>query len=133
VYSGIVFVGLAPSKQNLHPNIPFLGTKSWTRLQEWIKAVPVGSYGLTNLFRHILKEPPSKEALKKAADNISSYCRGFRYTVALGNEASTALKLAGIEHYKLPHPSGRNRLFNNKAYEPQMLAQFRQWLDRQAV
>lgn len=36
--------------------------------------------------------------------------------IALGNVASDALNKKNAVHFKLPHPSGRNRQLNDKAY-----------------
>lgn len=113
----IVFVGLAPSSRNEDPHRPFQGTKSGERLNRWIKSAEVRSYSLCNLFHHVLVNQPSVEDLRRAALNIKDYCRYSDLVVALGVDVSRALKAAGIEHYRMPHPSGRNRLFNTKGYE----------------
>jgi hypothetical protein len=42
---------------------------------------------------------------------------GYDKVVALGNFPSRALDMISISHFKLPHPSGLNRLLNNKQYE----------------
>lgn len=36
--------------------------------------------------------------------------------VALGKTASVALTLLHVDFFEMPHPSGRNRLLNNKDY-----------------
>lgn len=126
----MLFVGLAPSSRNEDPNIPFKGTRSFQRLERWIRSANVGSYALTNLFTYILpKEGLKLDELKEAANKLRPMVWQFDGVVALGHDVSRALKAAGIEHYRLPHPSARNRLFNNKGYEPALMLKFKAWVD----
>ena len=46
--------------------------------------------------------------------------------IALGNKASE--KLYDIPHFKLPHPSGRNRKINNRQYIDEQLRLCAEWL-----
>lgn len=48
--------------------------------------------------------------------------------IALGNVASHALKKIGVDHLKMPHPSPRNRQFNDKSFEPKMVNRMRDYL-----
>lgn len=50
--------------------------------------------------------------------------------VALGNEASKSLKQLMIRHFKLPHPSGRNRQVNNKKLIDKKLKECKKWLSK---
>ena len=126
----IMFVGLAPSSKNEDPRVPFKGTKSGERLKRWINTCGVRSYALYNLFLEVLPRGPLlKEELQRAGSKLRDKAQYADGVVALGQEASRALKLAGIGHYRMPHPSGRNRLFNNKAYEPMVVAKLKTWVE----
>src|SRR5580658_146129 len=48
--------------------------------------------------------------------------------IALGNNASKALIKSKVLHFKLPHPSGRNRQINDKAFIEQKLKECKEWL-----
>ena len=48
--------------------------------------------------------------------------------IALGGEVSRILKRCGVKHIRAPHPSSRNRKFNDPDYEPAMLASLREAL-----
>lgn len=49
-------------------------------------------------------------------ESLSFYVSGGDKVVALGNTASNALKLLKINHFKLPHPSPRNRQLNDSQF-----------------
>jgi hypothetical protein len=70
--------------------------------------------------------------LIKAKGNYDECYHGYDKQVdklvALGNNVSKFLKEHGIEHYKLDHPSGKNRKFNDPKYEKQMLKELKEWL-----
>lgn len=53
----------------------------------------------------------------------------FHPVVALGEVASRALTKSGIKHFKLPHPSGNNRLINNKEFIADKLSDCKEWID----
>ena len=48
---------------------------------------------------------------------------GEKYTIdfALGNVASDSLSKVNVEHFKMPHPSPRNRQLNDKQFEKTMI------------
>jgi hypothetical protein len=52
--------------------------------------------------------------------------------VALGNEASRALDQLGVSHFKLPHPSGRNRQINDKAFISKKLEECKRYIEKHA-
>jgi uracil-DNA glycosylase len=100
----VVFVGDKPSRLNDDPSIAFVGTPSFTNLCKWIAKMEVSNFIMVNSWTH--------------ADSIE-ICRllneGDKVFVALGNYASKRLNDMFIQHFKLPHPSPKNRMLNNKA------------------
>ena len=98
----VVFVGDEPSKTNVHPEIAFVGAKCFPTLVQWIKQLPIDYYICVNsVDTNVI---PKIQALKDD---------GFK-VIALGNKASYNLSNSRIEHFKLPHPSGLNRILNDK-------------------
>jgi hypothetical protein len=97
----ILFVGDKPSK-NSDPDHPFKGAACEKRLHEWITTVTNKNYYIIN------QVDPGFEDLALMFEAVGSPI------IALGNNASKAL--GKISHFKLPHPSGRNRQINDKAY-----------------
>lgn len=101
----LVFVGDKPSSKNLDPKVPFVGTPSHKVLLKWIDKLAVKNYILLNSH-----SDEDKIKLKEACSQKAYKC------MALGNNASKVLENLKIEHLKLPHPSPRNRLLNNKSF-----------------
>ncbi len=45
--------------------------------------------------------------------------------IAMGNDVAKYFTKNNIEHLKVPHPSGLNRMWNNPELEPQVIEQIR--------
>lgn len=100
----VVFVGDCPSRLNKDPDVAFIGSKSETVLMDWIKKIGPKESFLIN---------SHTEALVRV---VSDYYSHGEAIVALGQRASDRLTKAGIPHFKLSHPSPRNRLNNDKKF-----------------
>lgn len=101
----VVFVGDRPSRLNDDPEVAFVGTPSFTNLCKWIAKMQISNFVMVNSYTH--------------ADTVEIFRQsneGNRIFVALGNNASKRLKELNLDHFKLPHPSPRNRLLNNRKY-----------------
>jgi len=104
----VLFVGDRPGKTNTDPAIAFDGTASGKRLEKWIKYMDIANYTKVNFFN----ADGSKNSY--SSHSIEYFLQHKRPIIALGNNASKALNNIGIYHFKLPHPSGRNRIINDK-------------------
>ena|ERR1700692_1592519 len=100
----IIFVGDKPSKRT-DPNVPFKGAACEKRLKAWIAFVVCGKE-----FKIINRISPEFDIYMEMYGNT----KGDKI-IALGNEAAKALMKKGISHFKLPHPSYRNRQLNDTA------------------
>ncbi len=118
----IVFVGDCPSRFNDNPNIAFIGTKSYQNLAVWINRMGISS-------RCFLKNSDTKELIKEI---MAAYARNWAI-VALGNNASKRLTKVGVLHFKLPHPSPRNRLLNSKEFIETELVKCQDFLRIQGI
>ena len=116
----VLFVGSNPSNASTC-DVAFHGsTKSSKILTEWCKDITIGKMMInvtttkTNNNRPLTNAEISDAlpALKSAIEALSP-CK----VVALGKTAVRALTLLHQAHYEMPHPSGRNRKLNDKAYE----------------
>lgn len=101
----VLFVGDRPSKLNTYSHLAFIGTPSFRNLKKWIEKMQVFDFYMVNSF--------SDEDFAKILAFKILHSLDYRY-VALGENASKRLTNLGIEHFKLPHPSPKNRKLNNK-------------------
>lgn len=116
----LLLVGDKPSKKNQNPEIAFLGTQSYKRIEKWLQ--------------QILSEEAEVIMINRIDPDFSQhliYASLHHYRIiALGEEAAKALNEGGITNYfKMPHPSGRNRKLNNKKYEKEILQKCKLWIE----
>ena len=104
----IIFVGDKPSSKNISQSVPFVGTQSYKVLLQWIWELDID---ITNV---MLVNKESIGLWFMAADDESRLHRHIY--VALGNEAAKELDKYKLSHFKLPHPSPKNRKLNDKQY-----------------
>lgn len=57
-----------------------------------------------------------------------NYVKTFDYVIALGNMASNWLTKRNINHLKVPHPSGLNRMWNNPQTEIDTIDSIKKYL-----
>ena len=116
----VLFVGSNPSKKNADPSIPFKGTRSEDILKRWITDLNIFNYHFINVLDEITENNRqlTRKEIKNCIISLANKINSLKYDkiVALGNTASEALKLLKLTHFKMPHPSGRNRLLNSKKF-----------------
>ena len=98
----IYFIGDKPSKKNIDKNVAFVGTRSYKTLLDWIYRMNLNINKIC-LFNH-------KGFINTRLKHINEHDA----IVALGNVASEALSKENVPHIKIPHPSGLNRVLNDK-------------------
>lgn len=122
----IVFVGDRPGKKNIDPSIPFVGTQSYRRLLEWVWKMDLSINDVKILNQTGLEYNYVTGAV---FDNLNFLGRSSEIKfVALGNNASDKLEEIGLNHWMLPHPSGRNRKLNDKKWLNKELKECGVWL-----
>lgn len=102
----VTVVGDRPSSKNTSPDIAFYGTRSMDTLAEWLFWIGLHKYQVIFINSH-------EDSL---LDAIENHVAAGNVIVACGNNASSRLAKRGIEHFKLPHPSGRNRKLNDRNF-----------------
>lgn len=120
----VLILGQNPSKSNTDPDIPFEGTRSGKILDKWLRNIlnDNDQYTLMNCSN----DPDYKFTAKNKkflATKITHVADKFDKIVALGMQASYVLEMAGVAHFALPHPSGRNRLLNDKRFVEEILTE----------
>lgn len=106
----ILFVGEAPGATEDEVGFPFLG-RSGNLLNLWIKTLNLdeGDYGISNVCR--CRPPgnrkPTKEEIYACGPHLLSLIQEKRPVViiTLGRTSEAALKLLGLPHLYIHHPS----------------------------
>ncbi len=113
----ILFVGDRPSSRNVDPEVAFLGTLSGKRLKEWCM-----------LYFPDYHTVSVNQVSFNAVKLVARFLYYKQPIIALGNEASRWLTKKNIEHFKLPHPSPRNRNLNDPQFIEERMNECMTWL-----
>ncbi len=113
----IIVIGHSPGKVSKEKS------KTLQRVKKWLDNAEAYEYKFVNLVDY---HAPNLKLSEVTLDveTLSSY----NYIITLGNLADNFLKRKNIKHYGAPHPSGLNRKFNDKTYEPQVMEQIKEYL-----
>ena len=84
---------------------------------KWMSMMNVEVFSFTNTFWHQTNKPSINDVDISTLDCI----RDYDSVIALGGFVSSVLDKAGIEHFKMPHPSPRNRVLNDKDLEKKLI------------
>lgn len=119
----VAFVGSNPSHSG--PNSP-----AKQNLFKWVKFLQLEvGYSFYNVSERVT---PGNRPLKKSEydlERLRDQLRGCGKVVALGATAADALNKLGVAHFKLPHPSPKNRVLNDKLLIESTLRECRNYLE----
>lgn len=127
----VIFIGSNPSRQNDSTKLPFKGTKSGKRLNQWIEFLEVGTCGMANVTESITPDNRAPKVSEFELEKLEKALQGFNVIIALGNVASKALTKLNVKHFKLPHPSPRNRMLNNKEFIKRQLKECKKYIKKE--
>jgi hypothetical protein len=111
----VLVVGLNPSKKHAK-------SSTLKNLVKWLDYLNLNTVSFTNLYHGY--EIDSNQSLHQIKDIANEYLK----VIALGNQVSSALQSLAIDHFKLPHPSGRNRKLNDHNYVHERLEMCKNYL-----
>jgi hypothetical protein len=123
----VLVIGQQPARQWMPGYVVKNGTLR--RLFSWMSACDVKSFSFLNLMQEIDQRAPERADYDAVAFSWSYMLgNGGVRVIALGGKASAALTRLGIHHFKLPHPSGRNRQLNDKRFEANILQRCKDYI-----
>lgn len=97
-------------------------TATTKRLNTWMEGAGVSAHAFTNVIPyHVDVEHEDHVDWNRVKERT----QGFDKVVALGAFTSRVLATLKIPHLALPHPSPRNRKFNDKSFEPTVIDQLK--------
>lgn len=119
----ILIVGQNPADRPLDGS----HTKSMTfrKLDKWAEELDIGMYAFINTV------PERGAATMKNVqwDYLRQSVTLHKKVIALGGFASSVLTKLNVDHFRLPHPSPRNRLLNDKKFEAEQLRLCKKYLN----
>lgn len=125
LHSLVYFVADRPTADNISSVVPLIGTDSYKTLLKWCGEMDVD---ITRVRLYNQVDGPFDHAMARATLNQAIKLDQIK-VIALGQKAATYLMKVGVEEYfVLPHPSGRNRLLNNKKYVNEKLGACRKYI-----
>lgn len=121
----IYFIADKPAKGNISAKIPLVGTKSYQTFLEWLARMNV-DIGRVRMYNQI--DDPFSNPMSNSTLNQAIMLKQIK-VVALGQKASDYLMKVGIkEYWMLPHPSGSNRILNDKKLVKQKLESCKEYI-----
>ena len=122
MFTKVIVIGMNPSALPADEKI----RKNHTidRLFKWMSQCGVDYFSFTNCAH----EPGRVKFKNVDYEFLLTNIQGYNKIIALGGFASDVLKRIGINHFKLPHPSPRNRALNDKSYEKTVLKECEQYI-----
>lgn len=110
----ILFIGIDPSIRSPDSSAFHPDTRSGKTIREWIVLIGVGGKRVSYLN---LSDIHSEK-------QIQSYHK----IIACGNKVSKTLDKLLISHFKVGHPSGLNRQWNDPIYKQEMLQKLKEYI-----
>ena len=118
----VLVIGMNPSTK---PTLKGKPNATFRKLEGWMDQLNVHHFSFCNTF-----DDPSEAKLSKVDfQRLCTLTKDYDKIIALGGFVSGSLNKIDVSHFKLPHPSPRNRLLNDKAYEKNIIKQCRDYLN----
>lgn len=98
---------------------------TFRKLESWMSHCNVQHFSFCNTF----DDPSEAKYSKVDFQRLCTLTKGYDKIIALGGFVSGSLNKIDVPHFKLPHPSPRNRLLNDKAYERKIINECKDYLN----
>lgn len=129
----ILWLGLNPSTKNVNPDVPFVGTRSNKRLSKWQSSL-TDKFKVEHIVLNISKKVTAKSREIKTKDYLDVYALIATVKpdiiIGLGDKVGGRLRKLNVDHFQVPHPSPRNRYWNEKYKEEFTMKALEGFVDR---
>ena len=112
--SQIVIIGHSPGK------VDAAESTTLKKVKDWMESCHILSYDWYNLVDYHAPDLKLKDATLKP-ETVKDYS----VIISLGNLADEWCKRNNINNYKMPHPSGLNRIWNDKRRANKIIRELR--------
>jgi len=100
-------------------------TATTRRLNRWMDEAGVTAHAFTNVIAYHVEVEHNDHV---DWERVREKTKGFDRIITLGGFTSSVLTRLRIPHLALPHPSPRNRKFNDPAFEPTVIQQLKTYI-----
>lgn len=114
----VLVIGLNPGR------VGKIQGSALSRLFYWMSRCDVQYFSFINLSQ----QPGKFDHSTADIDLISSLAKNYDRVITLGAIVDSVMTKCGVEHMAMPHPSGLNRLLNDRDFECRMITECREWL-----
>ena len=111
----VLFVGMNPARVGPRDS------QALKRLASWATRLGIQTFSFVNAYHGPLRRVEDLPFLRGA-------CEGHDKVIALGAVAASSLSKIGINHFRMPHPSGRNRQLNDPELVEKYLRECEEYL-----
>lgn len=118
----VAILGHSPGKTRIEDR----PSPTLKRLYRWMDECEVHTFSFMNLVGY---HAPDLKLKDIDTDFVCQSLSGYKKVVALGGLATKFCERNGINHIAAPHPSPRNRKFNDKAFEPAFINTLKEYLN----
>lgn len=117
----VLVVGMNPSTK---PTLNGKTNATFKKLESWMTECEIKHFSFVNTF----DDPSEAKQSKVDFQRLCTLIQGYDKIIALGGFVSESLNRINVTHFKLPHPSPRNRLLNDKTYEKRIVEQCKEYI-----
>ena len=118
----VLVVGMNPSNK---PTLKGKPNATFRKLENWMDQLGIHHFSFCNTF----DEPSEAKYSKVDFQRLCTLTKQYDKIIALGGFVSGSLNKIDVTHFKLPHPSPRNRVLNDKAYEKKIINECKDYLN----
>lgn len=118
----ILVIGMNPSNK---PTLNGKTSATFKRLEKWMDSCEVKHFSFANTFDYPKDNPTH---LDVDYQKLCTLIQGYDKIIAMGGFVSRALNKINAPHFEAPHPSPRNRKFNDPSFEPTFIMSLRKYV-----
>lgn len=125
----VLMVGDRPNpKKNCSMNVPFVGTRSYKTLLEWVYRMDVDIRRVQIENAYTVDGTIKASIIQMVPSDWKVIALGAAATAALDELNKLRLSEPQIRFFSLPHPSGSNRSLNDKKKLSELLSRCRAYI-----
>jgi len=123
----IVVIGSNPSSKSIDKTPFSLSTRSGRTIREWFCDITDVHYVNVSDEPTEYNKPLKSSEINSCLQTLKTKLKNADKIITVGKTADKACCLLNLDHFVMPHPSGRNRILNDHSRIATMVAKLRTW------